>query len=229
MSVSICVPTFEQYGFGAKHVTDLLDSIVKQKGSFEVIISDNSANDEIFDVVKRYFDKFEIRYYKNPKRGISNNTNFAIDQARYDKIKPIYMDDILVGEYAIAEFSEALNRSAWAISDSYKITATGYKVKQKVPYWRDEVIQGFNSIGMPSVVAFRRNDIRFDPKLVTLLDCEFYWLLRERYGDPEFIRKPIVGQRYHENSTSSKQVNRRIEEFEYLKEKHPKIKSIFTE
>lgn len=226
--ISVCVPTFEQYGFGVKHLTILLDSLVKQKGVFEVVISDNSKDHAIMELCLVYARKLDLHYHHNPIIGISANTNNAIDHARYEKIKPMYMDDVLVGNYALAEFSEALNRVGWAVSDSYKISANDVREKIKVPYWRDQVLQGFNSIGMPSVVAFRKNELRFDPKLVTLLDCEFYWLLKETYGEPEFIRKPIVGQRYHANSTSSKQVNRRLEEFEYLKQKHPQIKTIFA-
>lgn len=226
--ISVCIPTFEQYGFGVKHLTILLDSLLKQKGGFEVIISDNSKDKEISNLCFEYGKKLDLHYHHNPVIGISQNTNNAIELAHYDKIKPMYMDDVLTNNYALAHFSESLNRIGWAVSDSYKLSANDVREKTKVPYWRDEVLKGFNSIGMPSVVAFRKNELRFDPKLVTLLDCEFYWLLKEKYGLPEFIRHPLVGQRYHANSTSSKQVNKRLEEFEYLKEKHPKIKTIFA-
>lgn len=226
--ISVCIPTFSQYGHGVKHLTILFDSLIKQKGVFNVIVSDNCETGEIKTLCDLYKNRLPIYYYYNPIIGISSNTNNAIEHATFDKIKLMYMDDKFENNYALAHFSEALNRTGWAVSDSYKISANDVREKIKVPYWRDEILKGFNSIGMPSVIAFRKNELMFDPKLVTLLDCEFYWLLKEKYGDPEFIRKPLVGQRYHSNSTSSKQVNRRLEEFEYLKQKHPKIKTIFT-
>ena len=220
--ISVCIPAFEQYGYGEKHLRILLASLIHQKGIFEVIVSDNSdiENRSIIKLCEEFSNNYDLHYYHNPDKGISVNTNFAISKAKYDKIKPMYMDDVLMSSYSLAEFSEALNRKPWAVSNSYKISASGHKLKTKEPYWGARVLEGFNTVGMPSVIAFRKNEFAFDPKLVTLLDCEFYWLMMKEFGEPEWIRKPIVGQRYHENSTSSKQVNRRIEEFEYLNKKH---------
>jgi hypothetical protein len=131
------------------------------------------------------------------------------------------MDDICSDPYCLAHFSEALNRKEWAVSNSFKINETGLKIKMIVPHWKDRIVEGWNSIGMPSVVAFRKNEFRFDPNLKTLLDCEFYWWMHQKFGDPEWIRKPIVSQRFHPNSTSSKQGNFRLQEYEYLKTKYP--------
>lgn len=223
--ISVCIPAFPQYGHGVKHLSILLSSLLHQKGAFEVVVSDNSAENDfgIRDCCADFENRFPLRYFINPTIGISHNTNFAISKAKYDKIKPMYMDDVLLSSYALAEFSEALNRKHWAVSNSYKISANGHKLKEKNPYWGEKVLEGFNTVGMPSVVAFRKNDLIFDPNLKTLLDCEYYWLMMQKYGEPEWIRKPIIGQRYHENSTSSKQVNGRLGEFEYLKQKHSLI------
>ncbi len=218
--ISVCTPAFEQYGHGVKHLTQLFDSLVKQKGIFDVIISDNSTDGCIETLCKLYADKLDIKYFHNPVIGISANTNNAIEKATHDKIKIMYMDDVCASEYCLAHFSEALNRKQWAISDSYKINGTGVRTKVKQPFWGDRILEGYNTIGMPSVIAFRKNSIRFDENLKTLLDCEFYWLMMKEFGEPEWIRKPIISQRFHEHSTSSKQGNMRVQEFEYLKKKH---------
>lgn len=226
-AISVCIPTFEQYGFGIPHLTALLDSLLNQKAKFEVVISDNSKDENIYNLATNY-SALDIRYFKNETIGISHNTNNAIDKARYEKIKPMYMDDVLVKDDALQKFSEALDESPWAVCDTHRMTGNGQLTTVKKAYWRDEIIKGTNTIGMPSCVGFRRTPHRFDPNLKTLLDCEFYWLLKEEYGEPKYIGKPLIGGRYHSNSTSHKQGDFTKKEYEYLREKHPKIKSIFV-
>lgn len=218
--ISVCVPTFSQYGHGVKHLTILFNSLEKQKGVFNVIISDNCETGEIKTLCDFYKNRLPIYYHFNPIIGISANTNNAIEHATFDKIKLMYMDDICCDPYCLAHFSESLNRKEWAVSNSYKINGAGVRIRIKQPTWSDRVLEGFNTIGMPSVVGFRKNEFRFDEKLKTLLDCEFYWLMYKKFGEPEWIRKPIVSQRYHDNSTSSIQGNMRVSEFEYLKKKY---------
>ncbi len=227
-AISVCIPTFEQYGFGVPHLTGLLESLLTQKAKFEVVISDNSKDEKIYNLAMRYVPQLDIRYFKNEKIGISHNTNNAIDKARYEKIKPMYMDDVFVKEDALQKFSDALDESFWAACHTHRMTGNGQLTTIKKAYWRDEIIKGTNSIGMPSAIAFRQTDIRFDPNLKTLLDCEFYWLLREKHGEPLYIDKPLIGGRYHANSTSHKQGDHSQKEFEYLQKKHPQIKTTFV-
>lgn len=224
--ISVCIPTFEQYGFGVHYLTQLLNSIVPQKGTFEVIISDNSKDDSIKTLCALYQDRLPLKYFHNPIIGISANTNNAIEKASYSKIKIMYMDDLLMDNYALAHFSEALNKSEWVTSNSYRLDGNGKHGLIKRPTYTPGIIQGYNTIGMPSVVGFRKNSFRFDENLKTLLDCEFYYFMHKNYGFPALIEKPIVGQRYHVNSTSSKQGNLRVTEFEYLKTKYPELRKI---
>ena len=83
-------------------------------------------------------------------------------------------------------------------------------------------MQGYNFIGMPSVIGFHKCDIRFDPNLRVMLDCEFYYLLYKKYGLPGHIKNKLIAMRYHDNSTSRKQGNQNYlaQEVEYLKLKH---------
>jgi glycosyltransferase involved in cell wall biosynthesis len=51
--ISICIPTWEQHGFGEQYLSKLLDSIETQTiKDVEVVISDHSISDVIFKVVE---------------------------------------------------------------------------------------------------------------------------------------------------------------------------------
>lgn len=218
--ISVCIPTFEQYGAGVKNLTLLLNTLLPQKGSFEVIISDNSKDNNIKDLVKKYADRLDIRYFKNSILGVSHNSNNAISKARYDKIKPMYMDDTFTVNTALESFSKALDKYDWVISNSIVINEKGQRIQIKNAQWSDHIIKGFNTIGMPSVMAYKGKDILFDPTLHTMLDCEFYYRLHQKYGKPGEIKDRIVAQRYHDNSSSRKMPNTKLKEIEMLNLKY---------
>lgn len=218
--VSICIPTFEQYGFGVKSLTCLLNSLINQKGVFEILVSDNSDNQDIENLCKLY----PVRYLHNPDKGISANTNNAIKNAKYDLIKIMYMDDIALSDTMAQDFARALTHSHWAISNAMAIDAYGIQTRVINSQYTEGIIKGKNTIGMPSVIGFRKNGICFDRNLKTLLDCEFYWLLNKKYGLPAKINKPLIGLRYWDGSTSRQQGNFTETEYKYLQDKWPELR-----
>jgi glycosyltransferase involved in cell wall biosynthesis len=224
--ISICTPTFEQYGHGVKHLTLLLDSIKKQTCThpFEVVISDNSKNDDIKKLCKKYA-QLPIKYIRNLEAiGISHNTNNAIDNASFDMIKIMYMDDVFIHTDALNLFVKSLQTCKWVVCKTKGINNNGHQYKSHTPKWNHDIIKGSNTMGMPSIMAFKKHKFRFDPNLKTLLDCEYMWLLWENFGPAELIDEFLVGLRYHNNSTSNKQGNLSIKEYEYLKTKYKQLK-----
>jgi hypothetical protein len=95
------------------------------------------------------------------------------------------------------------------------------------PVYADEIMMGRNTIGMPSVIAHRKNEIRFDESLKVMLDCEYYYLLNEKYGEPGYVKKQIISPRYWNGSTSNQQGNKNFlnQEVEYLAKKHSLLKT----
>lgn len=223
--VSIVIPAFEQYGHGAKTLTALLQSIVGMKGQFEVVIADNSdLHTDYYRMraaIEPFEDKFPIRYIHNPNRGISQNTNFAIDQAQYNMIKPMYQDDVFLSNSAVEDISFALKIHPWIACSGLAIDERGEERRKHIPKWENDLLKtGKNRLGMPSVVAFRKNGLRFDTNLKTMLDCAFYYELYQHYGDPGIIKVPLIGSRYWHGSTSRKQGSYIKQELPYLKQKY---------
>ncbi len=217
--ISVCIPTFEQYGHGVANLTKLFESLKIQKGDFEVVISDNSKNDDIKNLCKSQ-SGLEIKYIKNPIIGISHNSNNAIANASCDFIKIMYMDDLLLQDNALLLFESFLHQSAWVVSCTYWIDTNGKVIKPHHPQWNINMLKGTNTMGMPSIMAIRKNEFEFDPNLKTLLDCEYMWLLYQKFGFAKVIPLFLVGQRIWAKSTSHMQGNFKSSEYQYLRKKH---------
>lgn len=217
--VSIVIPAFEQYGHGGKTLSTLLESISRLKGQFEVVVSDNSPDDTLQHICES--QPFPVKYFKNPKRGISENTNAAIDAASYSLIKPMYQDDVFLSPFAIERAAFALKLDPWIGMAGSVISKLGEVKRQHTPSFTENIIKtGKNSFGMPSVMAFRKNSIRFDTNLKTMLDCDFYQSLFLEYGPPAIVKGNNIGSRYWDGSTSRKQGSFLEEEKPYLNEKY---------
>lgn len=208
-AVSICIPTYEQNGVGAKHLRQLLYSIPTGY-PLEIIVSDNSDSDVIQNMVKDLNENEEsfrnwIYYERNPVKGAVPNTNHAINRATGDIIKLMYQDDFFTEENSLEEFVHALETSDkhWCISDSWWVGEEGNKLREFRARCDRQINPNRNSIGMPSVIAFKKTDIRFDPQFQRSFDIEFYFSLFKKYGKPAHIKKPLIAQRIHKNSLSA--------------------------
>ena len=214
--ISVCIPAFEQYGYGAQTLTECLESVINQEGEFEIIVADNSDS----DIIRKVCDRYPVAYYHNPKKGISENTNFAISKAGCKNIKVLYQDDKLLTNTALQDFSFALLFNGWVASSGRAMNDRSQLLRFTEPKWRGENIFVKNSIGMPSVTAFRNCGLKFDEELKTLLDCDFYFNLHKEYGQPGIIKKPLVASRYWDGSTSRQQGNMAAKEMPYINKKH---------
>jgi glycosyltransferase involved in cell wall biosynthesis len=89
--VSILIPAFRP-----TWLDDAIQSALAQTfADFELIVSDDSAGDEVERIVKARSDP-RIRYLRNPTRGApGSNRDFLIDRARGEYIKFLFDDDLL--------------------------------------------------------------------------------------------------------------------------------------
>lgn len=218
--ISICIPTYEQRGEGAKMLSVLLMSIATQTFSdpFEVVISDNATDGSIKKVVEGFkftYPRLVIGYHFNPVRGVSENINNSIDLARYDKIKLMMQDDYFAHPMALKYFSDALDHSGWVMSDSRHVNAEGTKIGERRANYYPENFDT-NTVGMPSVIAFRKSDIRFDARLSTFCDVYFYYQLYQKFSYPGHIPHKIIAQRYHNASQSRNQPGSHVKDKNFL-------------
>lgn len=102
---SICIPAYKN----AAYLGRLLDSIALQTfRDFEVIISDDSPDDALLQLIEPYKAKFPIFYQKNIiALGTPENWNQSIRQANGKWIKLMHDDDWFSGETSLQLFADA--------------------------------------------------------------------------------------------------------------------------
>lgn len=227
MKISICIPTWEQYGRGSDFLKNNFDRILTQTyKNFNVIISDHSVDDGIKNLCDLYSDKFEIKYIKNEFL-LGNgpaNTNNTIIHADGDIIKIIFQDDFLYQDNALELIAKQFENDDcnWLVNGCNHTNDDGETFSNfMVPYWNDKIAIGVNTISSPSVLSFRNiNPCFFDEELTMLMDCEMYYQLYIRYGLPKIIIDPLITNRMHEYQISSLYRKDMSSEINHVKIKH---------
>ena len=90
--ISVCVPTYNR-----PHLLEqLLKSILNQSyNNIEVIITDNSSNNETYLMIRSEFNDPRVKYYKNESNlGMGGNTRKAISLAKGDYFTFTADDDL---------------------------------------------------------------------------------------------------------------------------------------
>lgn len=225
--VSICIPTYKQ----VKYLRKTLMSILEQTYSdYEIVVTDDSPDDSVKSLLKEFDFKGKLHYYKNESAlGSPENWNEGLRKATGKYIKPLHHDDFFVGEFALAEFVNMLDRNPDAdfgfcssiIVDgnteeisAYYPSAISLQNLKKLP---ENLFMG-NKIGAPSATIFRKNDLTFDNKLKWLVDLEFYIRYLNKNKNFAFNLRPLIATTNNAGHqvTSESLNNKNIELFENL-------------
>jgi glycosyltransferase involved in cell wall biosynthesis len=202
MRFSIVIPTWEQHGKGVFFLSQLLTSIEEQTFTdFEVIISDHSKNDEIEDL-SRTFSSLNIVYSRNSSnRGNSPaNLNTGLSYAKGEIIKVMFQDDFFIEKYALERIDKTFKSTSckWLVNGSCITEDSKNFTNHRIPQWTNELLEGRNSIGSPSVLSFvNENILFFNEELVMLMDCDYYYSLYKRYGLPCILENCLTVSTSH--------------------------------
>lgn len=196
-----------------------LDSLWDQTlQDFEIIVSDNSEDDQLRDICAFYGG---IRYTRNTVKGMAPNTNRAMELADGYLVKILYMDDFLAHNNALKDIYDHF-KGDWLVTGC---AHTGYgraHFNEHMPTWNDEIHLGVNTIGSPSVLTMRNDKkMYFDTEMTWLLDCDLYKRLHAAYGEPTYLNdvNVIIGVGDHQ-MTNILTDEDKMKEFNYLATKH---------
>lgn len=224
---SICVPVWEQHGFGLLYLKDLIHSIQSQTfQNWELIISDHSKDNEIFKYLKSL--NIDLVYTKNNMNygnGV-NNLNKCLNNANGEIIKIMFQDDFMFSETCLQKFDKSFQEveNKWVICGCNHTKDARSFEQNMIPYWNSNMVYGVNTISSPSVLAFRNENIElFDDNLTMLMDVEYYHRLQKKYGMPSIISDILITNRQHDNQISSRYTADLNDEIEYVSKKHPVI------
>jgi len=224
-NISVCIPVYEMKGLGRdylKHSLDILNEQVYR--DFEVIVSDHStyfAQQAMQNLCKKY--PF-VKYFHNKEYvgSSSANINNAISKATGKIIKVLFQDDFLFNDFALQNIANAFTKG-WLVTacEHYR---DGMYYRPFYPEYNKDILKGENTISSPSVLAFENKEpLEFDDNLNWMMDCDYYYRLHERYGDPTILNIITVANRTHENQQSNIiSQEDKDREFDYIKEKYGK-------
>lgn len=193
--ISVCVPAhcgMENYDFFMERLIHSLD--VQTFRDFELVITHDGK--------------------------MAENTNSAIKKAKGDIVKVLYLDDYLYSPDALQHISDSLVKG-WAVSGCvHDDTETIFNPHYAT--YNDAIRQGNNTIGSPSVLAFDNvYPELFDEEMSWLLDCDLYYRLYERYGEPTIIDSLDIGIGIGKHQTSYLMSDEdKLLEHEYIKMKY---------
>lgn len=224
--LSVCIPTYEMNGMGATYLEKSFGVLAKQTlDGFEVIVSDQSLNDDIKELCEVWQGRLNLRHYWNRdgERQASANTNHALKMARGAVHKVLFQDDFILSETALQEIFEAFDglEAMWLLTGSGN-TRDGQTIERPmVPHLTPKLHFGKNTVSSPSVLAIRAScEHQFDENLIWLMDVEFYARLWKNYGNPIILPETLVANRLHADQVS-KSIDRAIQkrELDYVRKK----------
>lgn len=208
--ISICIPAYKN----AEYLKRLLESIsIQTFKDFEVIISDDSPDDSLNTLIKKYRPCFKLLYYKNLiPFGTPANWNFAISKASGEWIKIMHDDDWFADVHSLEIFANATLNSFRIIKCAYKnIYAKG---KNETIFmsqiWKKQILKqpmclmANNIIGPPSVLLIHSSiKAEYDERLKWRVDQEFYVRILEEENDFTYISLPLINVGMNEEQVTN--------------------------
>jgi glycosyltransferase involved in cell wall biosynthesis len=182
--LSICIPTYRQIEF----LSQTLTSVKAQDFSdYEIIISDDSPDNSVAELVATFDFGGRLRYYRNSiPLGSPENWNAAIRRAKGKYIKLLHHDDKLAHPGALSAFVRLLDKQAGAsfafgASLVEDVTNGTKRIHQptldqltKLSISPEKLFFG-NFIGAPSATIYRNGiGVEYDNRLKWLVDMDFY-------------------------------------------------------
>lgn len=183
-SISICIPAYKNTAY----LEVLLRSIeIQTFKDIEVVVTDDSPNDEVMILCKKYEDKFPLVYQKNvPAKGSPTNWNEGIRLAKGKWIKIMHDDDWFVHEKALQLFYESTVQFP-----NVDFFYSAYNNVQQATGSIEKVTNGIfgrillklsplnlfskNRVGNPSCTLIKNfKGLQFDERLKWVVDFDFY-------------------------------------------------------
>ena len=211
--VSICIPAYKRISY----LKRLLESIIIQTyKDYEVIITDDSDNDSVKDLLKEYENRLPIRYYKNEYAlGTPANWNRAISKAKGQWIKLMHDDDWFSTPESLAGFVKfADNDHPFIFSAYYTVSETSARKLHKLSEFKNTITKepgvlfAKNVIGPPSVTLVHKDiSESYDERLKWRVDIEFYMRVLKQTKHYTYIDAPLINIGLNESQVTQSAIN----------------------
>lgn len=231
--VSICIPTYNNLIAFQRCLESVLIQTYKE---YEVIITDDSTNDDIKNYLSTLQLTDNIHYYKNQQSlGSPENWNESIRKALGEYIKILHHDDFFTYENSLQIFVDLLDQnpetdfacvaSRRYYNDSKTFGETHQPSEQQIDGIKknpSSLLNG-NYIGAPSAVIYRnKTNLLFDKNTIWFVDIDFYYQILSKnnsiaVSDLDAISIGLGDSQITVQAENDKIIN--IKEFFYLLDK----------
>lgn len=209
--ISICIPVYKNEIL----LERLLDSIkIQTFTDFEVIITDDSPDQNILSLCESYTASFPLSYSWNvTPLGSPANWNFAISKAKGDWIKIMHGDDWFTSESSLYSFAEATKKNIDFIFSAYsninlednlctisKLSMLELALLEKSPY----NLFKKNFIGHPSTTLIRKiqTQIIYDENIKWVVDFDYYIRFLSTNNNFIYLKLPLINIGIHDNQVT---------------------------
>jgi len=190
--ISICIPSYEANGHGVELLSTNIASCFQQTyTNYEIIISDHSKNNDIKNLCLG-LDHPQVKYlhYPHHRGNVAHNTNNAIKHAQGDFIKVMNQDDFFIHPNTLELAVNLIKEYPWVIFSYSHVDLKTSIIKDHCtpshPFSKINLLKGINSIGNPSCSMFPKGFL-MDPEVIYMIDCELYYQLYNKLGDPGIV------------------------------------------
>lgn len=198
--ISICIPAYNR----VIYLKRLLDSILLQSyRHFEVVITDDSPGNEVYDLAHSHSLAPFIRYFKNEiTLGTPENWNESMRKSAGEWIKLMHDDDWFRGADSLSAFVHTLEKGKadfyFSAYDNVFPDGRTKQIKASGTFLNKlnrnpEILIAANRIGPPSTIIFRNDpEIVFDKRLRWLVDVDFYMRYLKAHPPAIYILESLV-------------------------------------
>lgn len=226
--VSVCIPTYKAPEFFRR----VIESVVMQEyPDFEVIVTDDSPDDCIREILSGIRVSVPLVYERNSERlGAPGNWNRAISLATGTYIKILHHDDWFLSPRSLMQFVDLMENNSQAAIGFSSAEAYGRDACLKFVHTPSETglnnlrkncntLFSGNLIGPPSSIIFRNTPgLCFDENFRWLVDIDFYIHLLQGAKPFAYCKEPLVGVTVESSHQVTRECenNKEVELYEYL-------------
>ncbi|MEJ7740616.1 MAG: glycosyltransferase family 2 protein [Chitinophagaceae bacterium] len=195
--IYICIPAYKRIQF----LQRLLNSIAIQTYTrYEVIVSDDSPDGSVENMINNYTGISKLHYYRNPVAlGTPQNWNESISKAGGVWIKLMHDDDWFASPTSLAEFASATRSGKDFIFSAYENVNESNGAVEEVRASRLDrrlldspiTLLARNLVGPPSVTLYKKTTLEFDKRMKWRVDIDFYIHYLKDHSF-EYIDKPLI-------------------------------------
>jgi len=209
--LSICIPAYKKPEFVVRCLQSILQQTYKQ---VEIIISDDSPDEDIKVAIEPFRSALSIFYYHNvPALRSPKNWNAALDKAKGDFVMLMHQDDWFFAQDALEQYLGVFTEKPHIDFVFCRNTAVDETGMEIILQARPKLLNHLDKkpdhlllaqvIGPPSNTMLRsRITTRYDEAFIWLVDVDFYVRVLKSGYHYFYLNKHLVNIGLHKDQTT---------------------------